>query len=286
MAKTERPVEIRSTRQNVEVRSGGSGRRIGGYGAVFDRHSQDLGGFLERIDSRAFAKTLGDGANVVCRFDHSNTMLLGTTRAGTLRLTTDKTGLLYEVDLPESRADVYELVSRGDVANSSFAFACFDDQWDAGPGGMPVRTLLACKLIDVSPVVTPAYEPTTVTALRSFARFFDAEIENVADRAKKNELRKFFTRTDIGALLPPRPPVVEIPKPSVPTPLEAAKEARRGLDPAEALVKLMGRRYSPHECDKDGRPRVLKSGRDALLEIQGKRWANETFTPESERKAL
>ena len=122
-------------------------------------------------------------------------MLLGTSRAGTLRLGIDEVGLTYEVDLPQSRSDVYELVQRGDVAQSSFAFQAFEDDWTTSDQGFPLRTLISGRLYDVAPVNTPAYEDTSV-GLRSLANKFDAPLEEVRRLAAQNELMKFFKRTD------------------------------------------------------------------------------------------
>ena len=120
--------ERRFTSTLVEARAGSTDKRtIGGYAAKFDKVSRNLGGFVERIDRGFFAKSRGDGwPEVVARYNHDDNQLLGTTRAGTLRLATDDVGLAYEVDTPHARADVYELVQRGDVAQSSFAFVAGD----------------------------------------------------------------------------------------------------------------------------------------------------------------
>ena len=48
----------------IEVRSGADGRPsriIGGYAAVFNRNSEDLGGFREKIDPNFFNKSRADG---------------------------------------------------------------------------------------------------------------------------------------------------------------------------------------------------------------------------------
>lgn len=42
-----REIESRSTPSPVELRSGGGSRRVGGYGAVSGKPSQNLGGFVE-----------------------------------------------------------------------------------------------------------------------------------------------------------------------------------------------------------------------------------------------
>jgi hypothetical protein len=185
----------------VEVRSGRDGKRtIGGYAAVFMKLSENLGGFVERVAPSTFNKSRGDGwPNVFARYNHDPNMLLGTSDSGTLRLTVDDTGLLYEVDAPNSRDDVYELVERGDVRKSSFAFrsAQVEDEWGVSDQGYPQRTLLSAPLVDVAPVGgnQPAY-PDSTAGLRSLAAHFGADLDEVRRLAEANELRRFFVRTD------------------------------------------------------------------------------------------
>ena len=181
----------------IEVRSSSpASRTIGGYAAVFNRMSENLGGFREKIAPTFFNQSRSQGfPGVVCRYNHEDSFLLGTTRSGTLRLSVDDIGLDYSVDLPECRADIYELTNREDLRHSSFAFQCYDEDWTKGDGGYPVRQLISGRLIDVAPVNTPAYPDATV-GLRSLARFVDAPLEDVMAVAKQNELRKFFVRTD------------------------------------------------------------------------------------------
>jgi uncharacterized protein len=71
------------------------------------------------------------------------------------------------VALPESRSDILELVERGDLRSSSFAFQTHEDQWGITDGGVALRTLVSGRLIDVAPVSSPAYADTTV-AMRSW----------------------------------------------------------------------------------------------------------------------
>lgn len=189
--------ERRFTSVRVELRASADDKQtIGGYAAKFNRMSQNLGGFVERIDPSFFNKSRGDGwPGVIARHNHDDNMLLGTAGAGTLRLGVDEVGLTYEVDLPRSRADVYELVQRGDVRQSSFAFIAFEDDWTTTDQGFPLRTLGTGKLLDVASVNTPAYEDTSV-GLRSLAKKFDAPLEEVRALAEQDSLVKFFKRTD------------------------------------------------------------------------------------------
>src|ERR1700682_1817221 len=99
---------------------------------------------------------------VICRVNHLDSALLGTVKAGTLRLDIDGRGLHYEVDLPNTSAgnDVAELVGRGDVTNSSFSFICSQDTWSVDADGTPLRTLVSVRLVDCAPVTSPAYSST------------------------------------------------------------------------------------------------------------------------------
>lgn len=195
-------LERRFTPGQVEVRASADEKRtIGGYAAKFNKPSQNLGGFIEFIAPSAFNRSRGnDFPDVLARYNHDDNLLLGTTTARTLRLSVDETGLFYEVDVPRSRADVYELVQRGDVSRSSFAFRTIGsegDEWGLSDQNFPQRTLLSVELVDVAPVNTPAYLDTS-SAVRSLARHMHADEEEVRRLATQGELRKFFMRTDGG----------------------------------------------------------------------------------------
>lgn len=199
-------VERRYTLVPVELRARGDKRTIGGYAAVFNSPSQNLGGFVEVVERSFFNKSRSDGwPDVLARYNHDDNMLLGTTGGGTLRLDVDDNGLLYDVDPPAARADIVELVERGDVRKSSFAFRTFEDDWTMTDQGFPQRTLLSGQLVDVAPVNMPAYQATSVamrSALHSLAQKMEAPIDDVIRIASENELRKFFVRTDGAAAKP------------------------------------------------------------------------------------
>jgi hypothetical protein len=200
--------ERRFTSVPVEIRAGSDKKVIGGYAAKFNRMSQNLGGFVERIAPGAFNKSRGDGwPGVMARYNHDDNVLLGTVGGGTLRLSVDEVGLVYDVDLPNARADIFELVQRGDVRQSSFAFTVHQDgdEWTTSDQGFPMRTLIGVRLYDVAPVNTPAYEDTSVGArsidgaLESLARKFEADVAEVRTLSNAGDLMKFFKRTDAKA---------------------------------------------------------------------------------------
>jgi HK97 family phage prohead protease len=200
-------VERRYTPGQVEVRGftaefAAERRTIGGYAAKFNKPSQNLGGFVERVLPTAFNRSRGNGfPEVRARYNHNDNMLLGTTASRTLRLDIDEVGLVYDVDVPESRADVYELVLRGDVTKSSFAFKVIGDdgdEWALSDQNFPQRSLLSVDLVDVAPVSIPPAYPDTSSGLRSLAAHMQAEFEEVRALAEAGDLRKFFVRTDSG----------------------------------------------------------------------------------------
>lgn len=218
------PVELRATDGHV---------RIGGYAAVFGRESRNLGGFVERLAPGVFADSRSRGwPDVLARYNHDDNMLLGTVGGGTLRLTVDPTGLDYTVDVPQARADVAELVERGDIRKSSFAFRTLEDTWTTTDQGYPLRTLVSAQLVDVAPVNTPAYSDTTAgtrsveLAFRSLAEHVHAEVEEVRALAEADDLRKFFVRTD---------------KAGKPVP-----KAKPGLFGPAAAATLLARRQDPY----------------------------------------
>jgi HK97 family phage prohead protease len=192
-----KPTERRSVRGLVEVRAADGVMRIGGYAAKFNTRSQNLGGFVETVLPMFFNKSAGDGfPGVMARYNHDDNWLLGTTAGQTLRLGVDGTGLDYEVDLPSFRSDVFELVQRGDVQKSSFAFITFEDDWSLDENGFPLRSLVSGQLIDVAPVNTPAYTDTS-SGLRSLAERREMPVEDVARIAAEGRLSDLLSAAPV-----------------------------------------------------------------------------------------
>ena len=134
---------------------------------MFDKLSDDLGGFKERIAKGAFDRTLKDGADVRALVDHNPSLILGRNKSGTLKLKVDSKGLRTTIDLPDTTVgrDIKTTIDRGDVDGMSFGFRTQTDAWEL-QDGETVRTLKDVDLFDVSVVAFPAY-PDTSVALRS-----------------------------------------------------------------------------------------------------------------------
>jgi HK97 family phage prohead protease len=185
-------VERRTFAGTVEFRAAGGKLQAGGYAAVFNKLSQNLGGFVEQVLPGAFTKTIGE-QDVRALFNHSEDMVLGRNRSGTLRLEEDGTGLAYEIDLPDTSAgrDVAKLLERGDVSGSSFGFRTIEDEWGETPEGFPLRSLVQTSLRDVGPVTFPAYSDSS-SALRSLAEARSLDLDALVAASAAGDLRSLI----------------------------------------------------------------------------------------------
>lgn len=182
-------IEHRSTTGTVELRGSGESKTLGGYALKFNTLSQNLGGFVETCSQGLVDKSLGDNADVLCRFQHNDQYLLGRVSAGTLTLRTDDIGLDYECPVPDTdyARNCVALAARGDLRHSSFAFRTLEDEWDFTEQGFPLRMLHSIQLIDVAPVVSPAYLDTS-SGLRSLAEHRSLDVDVVQKAAEANQL--------------------------------------------------------------------------------------------------
>lgn len=142
---------------------------IEGYASVFNE-PYDMGwGLIETIKPGAFTRALREKQDVRCLFNHDANNLLGRTKAGTLRMSQDGTGLHFDCDIdPEVSlaADVQRMIQRGDLDGCSFAFQVTKVTWreEKGADGRMIsyRDIEDVDLFDVGPVTYPAYEGTSV----------------------------------------------------------------------------------------------------------------------------
>ncbi len=166
---------------NTELRMEGQGeqRQIVGFGAMFNRLSEDLGGFREMILPEAFTDTLTDDVRGL--FNHDPNLILGRTLAETMTLEETPEGLIYRITPPETSyaQDLIMSMERGDVNRSSFGFRVLEESWKhpTEDQPLPVRVLHKVRLYDTGPVTFPAY-PETSAEVRSEARAKATEIIN------------------------------------------------------------------------------------------------------------
>jgi len=152
---------------NWEMRKTPDELTLSGYAAVFDQLSEDLGGFQEKIQRGAFAKTIKEG-NVKFQVNHEGLALASTSKK-TLIVEEDKQGLRVDVHLPMASPDVQSLhyaIQAGGIDQMSFAFNTVQDEWEALDTANPIRTLKEVRLYEVSAVNYPAYPQTSIAVAR------------------------------------------------------------------------------------------------------------------------
>ena len=106
-----------------------------------------------------------------------------------MRLSEDDKGLAVEIDLPDTTdgRDLAVSLERGDISGMSFGFRVTKDTWDE-TGDMPMRTIQAVDLFEVSAVAFPAYDDTSL-ALRSLENAKEARKVIADQNARRAEAR-------------------------------------------------------------------------------------------------
>lgn len=159
--------------REFELRAEGeNGLTLTGYASVFDAPydvwgGPSAGGFTETIDRKAFDVTLRSKPDVHLLINHEG-MPLARTKSGTLKLSTDRTGLYVEAGLDRRDPDVQRLeakMSRGDMDEMSFAFRAIRQEWNNDETERRL-TEVSIDRGDVS-VVNYGANPATSTSLRS-----------------------------------------------------------------------------------------------------------------------
>jgi HK97 family phage prohead protease len=193
------------TLEDVEWRDAGdSDYTLRGHAAVFNRLSEDLGGFREIIEPGFFRAALRRSPDVRALLNHDSNFVLARTASGTLELSEDTTGLRIAARVAHTSyaTDLRLAMQRGDVDQMSFAFSLREggDDWAVAEDGTVVRTLRADgadQLYDVSVATYPAYEQTDA-AMRDLTRTLQlAQPDELLHRAR-----------ELGRLSPPAPPTL------------------------------------------------------------------------------
>ena len=150
-------VELRT----AEVRAAGDDALVvEGYASNFEVE-YDLGYFKETVARGAFDSVMEDEVRFL--LNHTGAPLARTTN-GTLELSVDETGLKYRAALADTQdgRDLYKLIKRGDISQSSFAFTIEADEWSEDRS---TRTITKVgRLLDTSAVTYPAAATTSVYA--------------------------------------------------------------------------------------------------------------------------
>ena len=237
-------VEVRHTQAHFEVRDDSDGMTFEGYAAVWNSPSEPLP-FVERIAPGAFARSIKRARNdIKLLWNHESGQVLGSTRAGTLKLVEDERGLKVIANLPPTTTgrDAAVLLKRGDIDSMSFGFSVPSggDSWSADGAE---RTLNSVRLHEVSIVAFPAYTATagttSVRGIEEIAKRTAIDTDQLADAMLKLEEGAELTGDDANLLRT----VIDELSPRVPAPtdepvLDLGDSSM--LELAKAKLKLLG----------------------------------------------
>lgn len=151
----------------VTTRSAEDGSPIlEGYFVRYDDVYTITEGATESIAPGAFAESIhGD---VRALYNHNQDIVLGRTSAGTLQLEDRELGLWGSIKInpKDTQAmDAYERIRRGDVSGCSFGFNIEKESTEVRDDGSVHWTIEKVNpLFEISAVVFPAYEKTSISA--------------------------------------------------------------------------------------------------------------------------
>ena len=184
--------------QNREIRSIArafttNGRTVSGYAIRFNEDSAFMG-FTERISPSALPASMLENADIFAYFNHDWSKVLART-PNSLKLDLRNDGLYYEFEAPNTQDgnDLLEHIKRGEMYGTSFAFSLPEDGsgevWTKQEDGTYLREIIMFDaLYEISPVYTPAY-PTTSVSARCLEHVRKLEEQDMKEN-EKDELEK------------------------------------------------------------------------------------------------
>lgn len=194
--------------------------RIEGYAALFGHRTELYPDLYEELVEGCFDAVLASEPDVCCLLNHDPCGVIARTSNDTLSLKADEKGLWYSATPNQSRVaqDAVEMIRRGDISQSSFAFVVQRAEWvdldgdDAEENSGNLRRILEIKeLWDVSPVTYPAYADTTSTvasrastddelAMQDLERQAEVQSALIADLKQRIDRRDAALRTAQGRI--------------------------------------------------------------------------------------
>ena len=158
--------QLRTVATAFSTRTDGDTPHIMGYFAVFNSNYEIDTGMSESIAPGSFSRTLS--RDIRALVNHDTTLVLGRTRAGTLKLTEDSHGLWGDITINPRDVDamnLYERVKRGDVDQCSIGFSIVGQETRVNHDDGSVHwTITDVELYEVSACTFPAYEETNISA--------------------------------------------------------------------------------------------------------------------------
>ena len=168
-------------------------RVVEGYAVVFNKLSQDLGGFREIIRPSAITEELINNSDIIANVDHNNEYMMARLRKGkgNIDLILEERGLKFRYTIPNTVKgdELWSHIERGEIDQCSFAFGIdYSDpaaeKYYVDKDGVTIREILKiAQLYDISAVINPAYEDTEI---------YTRDLNHVNENIRINKLNNFY----------------------------------------------------------------------------------------------
>ena len=186
--------QMRTVGTDFSTREDGDDLVIEGYFAVFNSVYEITSFMSESIAPGAFKSSMGRDVRALT--NHDTTLVLGRTKANTLKISEDSRGLFGSIRINPKDQDamnLYERVKRGDVDQCSFGFDVTEEEAEFRDDDSVHWTIKDLVLYEVSCCTFPAYEETSISA-RSAQR--DEMIKRQRAAWKETMLKKLKGESD------------------------------------------------------------------------------------------
>lgn len=174
-------LQIRHVQSMLETRAENEEMFLEGYFVVFNTITELWPGMFEKVDPKAFDKTLSNDIRALV--NHDPNIVLGRNTANTLTLKADAYGLWGSIRINPNDSEAvnhYHRVKRGDVSGNSFGFNILAEEYEMNPDGSTTYTLTDIDLHEVSIVTFPQYTETNIQARKK-------QVEQDKERALLNQ---------------------------------------------------------------------------------------------------
>ncbi len=164
------------------------GKFIEGYFSLYGIKTELWQGAFEVIEPGAFDRAVAED-DVRALINHDTTLVLGRTKASTLELRSDNTGLWGRIHINENDTEamnLYYRVERGDVDQCSFGFNIIREETEWLEDGSVTWHIKEIKLFEVSPCTFPQYKETSISARKvDFEEILKRKLSLRKEKAKQ-----------------------------------------------------------------------------------------------------
>jgi len=185
-------------------RGGKTLEHIAGYASMYgQKHRYEMwdehGPYWEHVRERAGAKSLASNPDVAFLTNHKG-VTMARTRAGTLDLADDDTGLADDAYVNPERRDVQDLllaIDDGAVTEQSFAFMVDEGRWSDDFTGYEIIQYN----IDRGDVSAVNYGANPYTSIAARGQLIMADLDRMPTGLAEAALRRLSQRTDVASRL-------------------------------------------------------------------------------------